>query len=238
MSARIALGVALWMALASSAAAKVGEIVWADWTKGTPGSPGSAAGTIQAGSRAVGVEYSGRVLAAATGYSGDYWRGDAYTVAGSSHEPPGSDVIMLDASETPQTISFSEPVRDPVLAILSLGNPSRPVQYVFDAPFALVSHGRGYFGNGKLEALPGNVLQGAEGHGLIQFAGTFRSISWTVKGSETWHGIQVGISPLPPESSCGMGWVLILLLAGLVAGRVWGIRRRRSGAATPAAREP
>ncbi len=45
MVARMALGVALWTALASAAAENVGEIAWADWTKGTPGSPGSATTT-------------------------------------------------------------------------------------------------------------------------------------------------------------------------------------------------
>lgn len=45
----------------------------------------------------------------------------------------------------------------------------------------------------SLVQLPNNVLQGAEGHGTIQFLGTFSTFSWEVPITENWHGFTFGI---------------------------------------------
>jgi hypothetical protein len=37
------------------------------------------------------------------------------------------------------------------------------------------------------------AISGNEGHGAIQFAGAVSSVTWTVVGTEFWHGFTVGI---------------------------------------------
>jgi hypothetical protein len=101
--------------------------------------------------------------------------------------------IIGGAPVVTQTITFSRPVRDPVMAVLSMGASGRPMTYEFDAPFDLISNGPGYWGNGPLTARAGNVLEGQEGHGVIRFRGTFTSISWTVPTAEGWNGYTFGI---------------------------------------------
>ena len=137
--------------------------------------------------------------------------------------PPDSDVIVMQLLGT-RTITFSKPIDNPVMSIVSMGSSSTPVQYQFDTGFNILSVGPGTFdpsGNGTLTKLSGNVLQGVEGHGLIQFTGTYTSISWDVDVNENFHGIQIGIGssvvPLPPAV-----WLFGSGLIGLI-----GITRRK-----------
>jgi hypothetical protein len=90
-------------------------------------------------------------------------------------------------------VTLSQPIKDPIMAIVSLGSAAIPITYNFNSPFTIVSQGAGYWGNGPLTQLPGNILSGAEGHGTIQFIGTFSTFSWTVPTTETWHGFTFGI---------------------------------------------
>jgi hypothetical protein len=172
------------------------EQYWVDWTSATPGQNGSAVGTLTAPSgRQVTVSYAGEVMAAQTKGGTNYWNpATAYTTNNVvANAPPAADIIQLNGGNTRvNTITFSEPITNPVMAIVSLGAPSAPCTYNFDAEFDLLSSGHGYWGNGPLAKLPGNILEGREGHGVIQFRGTFSKISWTVPKAEHWHGFQVG----------------------------------------------
>jgi hypothetical protein len=93
------------------------------------------------------------------------------------------------------TVSLSQPIKDPIMAIVSLGSPGTATTYDFDSPFTIVSQAAGYFGGSStaLVMLANNVLQGTEGSGTIQFIGTFSTFSWTVPTPETWHGFTFGI---------------------------------------------
>lgn len=143
-----------------------------------------------------------------------------------ANAPPDPDIIRLTGGiSVTQTITFSQAVENPVMAILSLGQAGLLVTYNFNAPFDVLSFGPGFFGGpGTLTELPGNVLQGQEGHGTIRFQGTFTSISWTVPTGEFWHGFQIGLKAqgveAVPEPST---WALFGL--GLVG--IWGYQRRR-----------
>ena len=118
------------------------------------------------------------------------------------------------------------------MAIVSLGQPGLPTTYDFDSPFTIVSQGTGYWGGNAtaLQQLPGDILRGNEGHGTIQFIGTFSTFSWVVPTPENWHGFTFGIrtteaiepgpgpSPVPEPAS--------LALFSIGAGLVFARRRR------------
>jgi MYXO-CTERM domain-containing protein len=127
----------------------------------------------------------------------NYWNPSApYISAEVENAPPGTDILqLLGGLDQTYKVTLSEPIKDPVMAIVSLGSPSITITYDFDSPFTIVSQGAGYWGGGptSLVQLPGDVLQGTEGHGTIRFIGTFSTFSWTVPMPEGWHGFTFAI---------------------------------------------
>jgi hypothetical protein len=193
-----------------------GEIVsWTNWTAATIASNGSATGTLATPGGPVGVSYSGdvNIRVQTDGVTGfDYWRDDdAYRSTlvenGPGESGPGftgnTDIITLtgqDLAPITNTITFSSPVTNPILAVLSLGQPNIPVTYQFNTDFSILSSGQGYFGgspSGSLFRDGVGLLRGSEGNGVILFSGTYTSISFTVSRAEFWHGFQVGVVPTP-----------------------------------------
>lgn len=175
------------------------------------GAPGSLGGTTQ------------------TGCGTNYWSPSTPYVSGQvSNPPPACDILaLIGGLNQTYEVTLSEPIKDPIMAILSLGQPSVFTSYDFDSPFDIVSQGTGFWGgtSNSLTELPGDILMGNEGHGTIQFIGTFSTFSWVVPTPENWHGFTFGIrtteriepTPVPEPAS------LLLLLGGLTAG---GVRSR------------
>ena len=176
----------------------------------------------------------GNLFGAQTNGGTNYWAangGAPYISSQVDNAPPDSDIIQLVGGVN-QTyrVTLSEAIKDPIMAILSLGQGGVPTTYDFDSPFDIVSQGVGHFGGSgtALTELPGDILRGAEGHGTIQFIGTFSTFEWIVPTPETWHGFTFGIrtteaiEPTPaPEPA-----TLAVLGAGL-AGFRWMRRRRK-----------
>ena len=165
-----------------------------------------------------------------SGGSTNFWEAPSSVTANTysasplvDNAPPDSDIIVMQEAGT-RTITFSQPVDNPEMSILSMGSSATPVEYQFNTGFNILSVGPGTFdpsGNGTLTKLSNNVLQGVEGHGLIQFTGTYTSISWDVNVFEDFHGIQIGVGssvvPIPPAV-----WLFGSGFIGLI-----GIARRR-----------
>ncbi len=178
---------------------------YVDWTSANPGA-GTASGTISLpGGHSVGVNFrvlnpngtAGSFMGAQTDCGTAYWTANnsaPYKSASVLNGPPACDLIQLiGGSSSKYEITFSEPVKDPIMPVLSLGAGGTPARYDFDRQFQIVSSGLGYFGNGTFRADPGDVLYGAEGHGTIRFIGSFSTFSWQAPYSEIWHGFTLGI---------------------------------------------
>lgn len=180
-------------------------IFYTDWTTASQGALGRAAGAITLpSSTAIGVSYTGDVESPTQINGGiNYWSPSSpYLNAMVSNVPSNTDIISLQGGTGyTNTVTFSRPVKNPIMLIVSLGQVSPsflPVSYNFNTPFTILSSGAGYYGGsaGSLTQI-GTRLEGKEGHGAIQFVGTVTSISWT-SNYEYWHGFTFGLTTNTP----------------------------------------
>lgn len=182
------------MLILAAPALAVDTVDWTDWTAYSPGSVTGSIGSLT-------ISYSGETNPPAQTSGGtNYWVPNTpYLSTLVTNAPATPDIVRLSSlnASLANEITFSAPVKDPIMAIVSLGQPGYKVSYDFNAPFDVVSYGPGYWNPpgtpGTLTELPGDVLEGEEGHGVIQFKGTFTSISWTGSPFEYWHGFTIGI---------------------------------------------
>jgi MYXO-CTERM domain-containing protein len=127
----------------------------------------------------------------------NYWTPDLpFLSAQVENAPPDEDILQLTGGlQQTYIVHLSEPIKDPIMAIVSLGAPGTQISYDFDAPFTIVSQGTGFWGgtDTSLSVGEGDVLFGEEGHGTIQFIGSFSTFSWTAPLTEGWHGFTFGI---------------------------------------------
>jgi len=196
-------------------------IDWTNWTDFTESgsTPGTATGTTGNG---IGVSYTGEVHGVFLNTIDWATAGGGTTFSGGmvGNAPPSSGGIVQlfggpsGASQTPvlNTITFSTPVTNPVMAIWSLGQSGIPASFVFNQTPALQSGGPSVEFAGNSISVTGNTVNGAEGNGTVEFLGTFQSISWTNPTYENWYGFTVGIPAAVPEPGS-----ITLLLAGIVA---------------------
>lgn len=205
---------------------------WVDWTAASATSATGHLGDVE-------VSFSGLPNPGVDlGGGENFWafNSQIYTPTGAEEAPQDSDMIRLTGGTEAgtQTITFSRAVVDPVMAIFSLGrgdgNGAGLSRYVFDTDFTILNQGSGKFGAGedRLTQVSGNTLDGEEGYGLIQFSGSYTSISWDIPIAEFWGGIQVGfvneqqVAPVPLPASA------LLLLGGIASFAAVGRRKRKA----------
>ncbi len=177
---------------------------YVDWTEANP-TAGTASGvinlpdgsTVDIGFESINEDGSpGTFFFANTDGGTNYWNPeDPYLSSSVPNSPPDSDIVSLVGGQN-QTyrVTLSEPIKDPIMAVLSLGNDGNTIQYDFDTPFELVSQGSGYWGGDETSLQQvGNSLIGTEGHGTIRFTGTYDEFSWEAPFFESWHGFTFGI---------------------------------------------
>jgi len=189
---------------------------WVNWNGAPPSYPNtlpggsgyfyatSASGTLYdpETSSTIGVTYSGEVLNLSqfNNSSGiDLFNYPAFQAANVTTLPPRGNFIALSGfSGLTNTLTFSKPVRNLLMALSSLGSPGIPSTYLFSGQSPVVSSkGQGKYGDGPFYMQTPTTVYGAEGNGMLQFNGTFSSLSWTVPSPELDSAFNVGIADSP-----------------------------------------
>ena len=170
-------------------------VFWTDWTSGIAGSNGSATGVLSVNGSPVTVNYSGEIAFIQTNGGTNYWSPSSPYISATVPNAPGTTDIIALSQASQKTVTFSQPITDPLFAIVSLNGNG----YRFNRDFRILSSGSGYFGNGTFTRVDlGNGLYEVDGsgepHGVIQFLGTFNSISWTSLTNENWNGFTIGVT--------------------------------------------
>jgi hypothetical protein len=158
----------------------VAKIHWTQWVNAMPGVPDWAWGTNAIG---VCVSYNGEVQSLSNNYPS--WEPWPTFSGGTVPNPPPSDygsIGLFGDNLGVNTIIFSKPVVDPVMAIWSLGSVDLTASFVFQTTNLIAIESGGpsaEFHVGTSITQIGNIIYGTEGNGTIQFHGTFTNISWT-----------------------------------------------------------
>jgi len=195
----------------SASAVQAAQVYWTDWT--TAGS-NEVTGTMTIGSKTVGVTFSGIYSFAQTSGGANYWNPAApYLSATVDNAPPASDIIGLSTGGS-VTITFSEAVTNPLLALVSWNG--NTVDFGDDV-IEFLSYGHGYWGNGTPVMNGDNTgfYGSGEVHGVLQVTGTYSSITFS-HTSEGWHGLTVGAVDLAPVPIPAALWLFGSGMLGLV----------------------
>ena len=182
----------------------------------------------------INVTYSGEVTNwSQFGSGNDFW-GNQTGQFNSTYLSPSVTTLPTAATAivvtgyasivTQYTLTFDAPVTNLLMAIGSLGTPDQVSTYNFDRTAVVVSSGEGFFGEGPLSMATSTMLSGEEGNGMVQFTGSFSSLSWTIPNPEVYSYFNVGMSNTPavPEPS-----TIAMAFAGLACGGVSMWRRRK-----------
>lgn len=225
---KLAFGMAVAALVAAAPAAHAGAIIWNAWDSSTvvqDPTNGSVTGTMGT----VTVTYNGEVGPFQSNYPS--WTPNSTYVGGTvGNAPVASDGIfhIVGGGTNVDTITFSQAVINPVIAIWSLGQGGEQASFVFKSPFTIEAGGPSAEYGGSTITSSGDTAFGNEGNGTIQFNGTFTSLSFTTPQSENWYGFAVGVAGVVPEPAT---WAM--MIGGLFGvGAV--LRRRKTLAALTA----
>lgn len=210
---------------------------WVNWTGAPASYPNdlgvgglsyatSATGTLYDPNTAqfIDVTYTGEVvnLSEFGGFTDIFNYPDTYLGPTVTTLPPaGNYVVLTGFSGLTSTLTFSAPVTNLILAVASLGAATVPGSYNFDRTADVASEGQGAFSVfcgfcSTMSMVNPTTALGTEGNGIVQFSGTFTTLSWTVPDPEVYTIFNVGITDASlngvPEPAS-----LSLVAAGVVA---------------------
>jgi hypothetical protein len=122
---------------------------------------------------------------------------DLYRRRRRQRTPPHAPTIQIvGGSPITETISFSSTVVDPIFTIWSLGQPGAPATFDFSSKsgqaFNILGGGPSTEFGGSALTSTGSVVRGTEGNGLVQFLGSFDSITFTTPNFENYYAFTVG----------------------------------------------
>ena len=194
---------------------------WADWTlpsytinnTGVASTYASGAtGSINNNGATVGLSLTGEVNANSF-FNTFYWYGGTYNPASAYTDSTGADNVgngpngtdriaqtgLTAPADKAHTLTFGSSVQDVVMAVWSLGSPSTVSSLLFTQDFEILSSDR----MTKNITANGYELEGYEGAGIIQFLGSYSSISWAVTAPEFYSAFNVGITNNPVTTAAG-----------------------------------
>jgi hypothetical protein len=212
MNLKVIAALAAMAALSITSGASAAPVVWTQWAPGSlVPSPisGSALGAVGANS----VTYTGAINDLTFNYPSwdpnSTWEGG--DVANAPPSANGAIKLMGGQDSSINTISFGVAVKNPVIAIWSLGQGGGEASFDFlhitDSQIALVAGGPSTeYGGGPL-TLSGTTVSGFEGNGTVQLFGTFKTISFTTPQFENYYDFTVGVGGVPEPAT----WSMMLL---------------------------
>ena len=216
---RFARSLILLASAALAPATASAQVAWTDWlTLNAPA--GTASGTM--GGVTVNHSSTGPLSAAYTDCTSwpaaDRWTGNAYTNGTVSNRPICDQMAISDAVTA--TVTFSSPVSNLYMAMLSVGQRGTPVTYTFNQSFVVDSWGQGFSGNGGAGIVTGNSFTGEEFHGVLRFTSPVTTLTFTTNVPEHWQGFTFGAAPVPEPASASLALVGAALLgAGALSRR-------------------
>lgn len=176
-------------------------VYWAEW-QSVDG--GTVSGRLSPPSGVVQAVYSGDVFAVQTTTgTNQFTPATTFTSATVADAPPGPGMIEESGESTlMDSVTFSRPVTNPVLAIYNLGTGYAEVtaSIFFSEPVTVLSSGPNaagvsYFGSERLVPVDGGV-SGVGSNGVVELEGTFSTIHWTNPNDTpyaSYTGLTVGI---------------------------------------------
>jgi PEP-CTERM motif-containing protein len=182
-------------AISATTPAQADTIAWAKWFSATAGNPGTASATIGS----LSVTYSGQNSGLLMNYPS--WTPTSTFTGGvvGNSPPAANNSVQLEgtlpgAVPITETITFSSPVADPIFAVWSLGAVGSPASFDFNSsePFTVQGGGPSAEFGGTALFISGENVEGEEGNGIIQFNGTFSSITFTTPQFENFYAFTVG----------------------------------------------
>ena len=192
------LMVIVWLAIVPPAYSSV--INWAQWIQIVPAIPGSAIGTNTA---ALSISYSGELQSLITNYIS--WQpATTYSGGDVSNPPPFTNgaIQLFGGFGVTNTVTFSKPVINPVMAIWSLGASNTSAEFVFltTRTIDIESGGPSLEFGGQSITKTNHTIYGKEGNGTIEFRGSFTQISWYNPDYEDSYGFTLGAPVFVPPS--------------------------------------
>jgi hypothetical protein len=197
-------------------------VYWTDWTGAGEGS--NVYGKLTIGSTTVDVTFVGSYYNFQLNGGTNYWTNPAiYQSAIVPNAPSTPDIIELNNGGS-KTITFSQPVQNPLIALVSWNNNT----VNFNVPIEVLSYGCGYWGCGSpiVNSTNTGFYGNGELHGVVELPGTYTSITF-VDTSEYWHGFTIGVMDLGQASAVPEPTSLILLGSGLAVLGLTTYRRKK-----------
>jgi hypothetical protein len=184
-------------AVTSIPAAHADTFVWATWNTATPGNSAATGGIATATMPGFTITYTGQLSQLNGGPS---WNPLSTWIGGvvSNGPPVNATSVHMEGGPNSgiETITFSGPVANPVLAIWSLGQGGIQTSFDFNSsePFTIAGGGPNaeYGGSGLVINSAGTGVTGNEGNGLIELLGVYTSFTFTTPVFENYYDFTIG----------------------------------------------